>query len=74
MEIVYTEHAAKQLRIRKILEIWVEEAVHWPDAIQRDGANYIARKRISNGLIEVVFEKVISGEEKYINIVTIYWR
>lgn len=68
MEIIYTEHAKEQLQIRKILEIWVEETVHWPDSIRHEGTTHIARKRINGKSIEIVFEK-----EKYIKIITLYW-
>jgi len=68
MNIVYTKHALKRIKFRKIEEIWVEEAIKYPSSTKREGNRYFVRKKLNGKTIEVVCIK-----EKDINIKTTYW-
>ncbi len=69
MEISYSSHAEEQIEIRKILKVWVEEAIKSPDKTEREGSNkYVVKKKLNGRSIEVVYVR-----EKYIKVVTIYW-
>ncbi|MEK6967007.1 MAG: DUF4258 domain-containing protein [Nanoarchaeota archaeon] len=67
MRVVYTDHAEKQIEERKLLKIWVEEAVCYPDYIRREADLYVAIKKLNGITLEVVHSR-----EKYIKIVTCY--
>ena len=68
MNIVYTFHAAEQIYERKILRVWVEEAIMWPDFTRRQNNKYLVTRKLNGRSIEVVYIK-----EKYIKILTVYW-
>jgi len=36
MKIIYTLHALEQIKQRKIIDIWIEETIKYPDETQRD--------------------------------------
>ncbi len=69
MQIVYTNHAYKRINKKKVELIWVEEAIKYPDSVEKDGFNkYLARKKLNGHTLEVVYVK-----ENYIKVVTAYW-
>jgi hypothetical protein len=68
MEIMFTLHARQRMMRRKILSVWVEEAVRSPDSIRHIGNKYYATKRLNGAEIKVVFVK-----EKFIKIITTFY-
>ena len=69
MQIEYTGHAEERIKLRKILKIWIEEAIKWPDlTIRLNERKYIIRKKLNGLSIEIVFIK-----DKTIKILTTYW-
>ena len=68
MNIIYPKHAEKQIEIRKILKIWIEEGLKWSDlTIRLEGGKYAVRKRLNGRSIEIIFIR-----ERDIKILTVY--
>ena len=67
MEIVYTRHAEKQIKERKIQKVWVEETAKFPDVTNRVGHKYYAIKKLNGITLKVVYVK-----ENYLKITTSY--
>ena len=68
MKIIYTRHALYTLKKRKIEQVWIEEAIKFPDKLEKEFGKYYARKKLNGLSIEVAFEKI-----KYIKVITAYW-
>ncbi len=68
MKIAYTAHAEEQIKERKVVKLWVEEAVISPDKIEHHGHKYYNIKKLNGKTIKVVFVK-----ERYIKIITCYF-
>jgi hypothetical protein len=68
MKIEYTFHALEQMEERKIIAIWVEEALNYPDIIKREGFKYYAIKKLNGKTIKVVYIK-----EKSIKVITTFF-
>ena len=68
MDIIYTKHAEEQIEERKILKIWVEETVKFPDELRREDIKYYATKKLNGSTLRVVYTK-----ENYIKIITSYF-
>jgi len=60
-------HAKQRIREKKIELVWIEEAIKYPDKIEKEFGLYYNRKKLNGLTIEVVYEK-----EKYIKIITVY--
>ncbi|RJQ17139.1 DUF4258 domain-containing protein [Candidatus Woesearchaeota archaeon] len=65
---IYTYHAIRQLRERKIEKIWVEETIHFPDITFKETNRCYAIKKLNGYTLKVVYLK-----EKYIKIITAYF-
>jgi hypothetical protein len=68
MIIIYTYHAKQQIKKRKILKIWVEETIKFPDKIKSNKNRHYVIKKLNSKVLKVVFVK-----EKYIKIITSYF-
>jgi hypothetical protein len=68
MDIMFTDHAKKRIKKRKISEKEVIDSIKNPEKIEEIYGKYYIQKNIGRGIIEVVYEK-----DKYINVITIYW-
>jgi len=69
MYLIFTNHAREQIEERKIIMVWVKEAIKWPDYTKRISSNnYIVTKKLNGRSIEVVYIK-----ERYIKVLTVYW-
>jgi len=67
MKIGYTFHAEYMIEKRKLQKFWVEEAIKYPDKLEKYKGKYYARRRLDGVTIEVVYER-----EKHIKIITVY--
>ena len=52
---------------RKLQKFWIEEAIKYPDKLEKYKGKYYARRRLDGVTIEVVYER-----EKHIKIITVY--
>jgi hypothetical protein len=68
MDVVFTRHAAWQLRERRIHKVWVYETVASPDFTRREGNKYYVVKKLDGMTLKVVYTK-----EKHIKIITTYF-
>ena len=68
MEIIYTFHAEEQLKERKILKIWIKEAIKTPDMIKHSGYKYYIIKKLNGRILKVVYVK-----ENYIKVITSFF-
>ena len=68
MNIIYTLHAEEQIKERKLIKLWVEEAIQWPDTTQHVGNKYHIIKKIDGKILKVVYVK-----EKHIKVITTYF-
>lgn len=69
MKIEYSLHAWKRIGKRKLIKVWVEEAIRFPDKLERLGKKHYVTKRLNGVVLQVVYVK-----EKYIKIITLYLR
>ena len=68
MKIIFTEHAEKQIRERKIEKRLIEETIKYADKTRKAGKNkYYACKKVNGFSIEVVYIR-----ENYIKVITVY--
>lgn len=68
MEIIFTEHAKKRIKKRKITKDEIINTIKYAEKTNKREGKYYAQKDIGRGKIEVVYEK-----DKYINVITVYW-
>lgn len=68
MNVIYTLHAEEQIRERKILKVWVEEAIKSPDVARHIGHKFYATKKLNGNTIKVIYVK-----ENYIKVITSYF-
>lgn len=68
MEIRYTLHAGEQIKERKILKVWIEEAIKYPDETRSIGHKYYVVKKLDGKTIKIVYVK-----EKYIKVITSFF-
>lgn len=68
MEVTYTLHAEEQLEERKIVKIWVEDAIKSPDEIRRNGNKFYVIKKLNGNILKVVYVK-----EKNIKVITSFF-
>lgn len=68
MEIKYTFHSECRAKKRKIKKVWIEEAIKFPDKVEKEFDKIYARKKLNGLTIEVVYVK-----EKYIKVLSVYW-
>ncbi|MBI2004191.1 DUF4258 domain-containing protein [Candidatus Pacearchaeota archaeon] len=68
MKIIFTEHAEKQIKERKIEKRLIEETIKYADKIRKAGKDkYYASKKVNGFSIEVVYVR-----ENYIKVITVY--
>ena len=68
MEIIYTFHAEEQIKERKILKIWIKEAIKAPDMIKHSDHKYYIIKKLNGKILKVVYVK-----ENYIKVITSFF-
>ena len=68
MEIIYTNHVEEQIGERKILKVWVEEAIKSPDETKRNGNKHYVIKKLNGTVLKVVYVK-----ENNIKVITSYF-
>ena len=68
MNIIYTKHATEQIKERKILNVWVEEAIKSPTQIKINGHKHYVTKRLNGNTLRVVYVR-----ERYIKVITAYF-
>ena len=69
MEIIYTVHSEQRIIRRKITKQEVEEAIKFPDKVNKKHDKYYFQKKLERGSIEVCAEKTW----KNIKVITVYW-
>ena len=67
MKIVLTQHVKEQMEERGISEDEVINTVKYPENTRKIDELYYAKKKTSQGTIEVVYEK-----QSYIKVITVY--
>ena len=68
MKIIYTNHAEEQIKERKILKIWVEETLKFPDSTNRIEHKFYVIKRLNGKTLKVIYTK-----ENFIKVITSYF-
>lgn len=68
MDVIFTDHAKKRIKKRKIKEEEVIKVIENPQKSYKSEGKYYSQGDLGRGKIEVVFEK-----DKYINVITVYW-
>jgi len=68
MDIIYTSHANRQLKDRKIEQVWIEETIKYPDETKHKMHKYYVTKKLDGKTLRVVYVK-----EKYIKVITSYF-
>jgi len=69
MEYVFTEHVNYRIGKRNLMTFEVIDVIKNSDVTLKYKRKFHARKFIGRGTVEVVY----TIEEKYINIITVYW-
>ena len=69
MKLIFTRHAVQRMEKRKIMEIDVLDAIHYPERIYRKDNKYFFQRAVERGCIEVCCEK----KENNIKVITAYW-
>jgi len=69
MKIIFTAHAEERIKKRRISKEEILEAIKKPEKITKKRKKFYIQKTISEGKIEVIYEK----EENFIKIITVYW-
>jgi len=67
MKIIFTKHAEEQMKERGISKDEVINTLKYSEKILKITDRYYAQKRVSIGIIEVVYTR-----EKYIKVITVY--
>ncbi|MFC1769359.1 DUF4258 domain-containing protein [Nanoarchaeota archaeon] len=68
MEITFTYHAKIQMEERKILPIWVEETIKYPDETRRNRNKFYVVKKLNGKVLKVVYVR-----ENYIKVITSFF-
>ena len=68
MNIIYSNHAEKQIKERTLLKIWVEETIKFPHFVKREGFKFYAIRKLDSMTLKVVYTK-----ETYIKVITSYF-
>ncbi len=69
MKIIFTLHAEKRMKKRKLSKEEIIKTLRYPKKIIKRYDKYYVQKEIERGVIEIIYEKT----ENYIRIITIYW-
>ncbi len=67
MNIIFAKHAEEQMKERGISKDEVINTIKYPEKTIKSSDRYYARKKVSMGIIEVVYIR-----EKYIKVITVY--
>ena len=68
MEIIYTNHAEEQIKERKIIKVWIEETIKFPDDTKRIEHKFYVIKKLNGKTLKVIYTK-----ENFIKVITSYF-
>lgn len=69
MELIFTAHAERRLKKRKLTKEEIRDAIKYPSKVIKKHELYYFQKTLQRGKVEVVCEKT----ERLIRVVTVYW-